>query len=116
MTELWDTESLFGSAQPEQTAADALPWIRATLAHLNFSELHFCTLASKLGVQAAAEILLLMVARCNPEDTQALRHLPFFPWNSKTWRGIAKLQKVSLACITAPFLPRQIACPILSSM
>ena len=98
MTEGWETESLLGTAQPTaRSAADALPWIRPTLAHVNYSELHFCTLASKLGVQAAAEILLLMVARCNPEDTQALRHLPFFPWNSKTWRGIANLQKVSLA-------------------
>ena len=118
MTAVWDMESLVGTAQPTaRSAADVLPWIRPTLAHVNYSELDFCTLASQLGVQSAAEILLLMVARRNttPQDTQAVQHLGI-PWKTKSWTGIGKLQKVSLACITAPFLPRQIACPILSSM
>ena len=82
MTAICDTDSYL------------LQWIRPALAYLGYSEPDFSKLADLIGVQAAAEILLLMIARRTktPGDTQTAASLDI-PWQTKTWSGISKLQQ-----------------------
>ena len=92
MTAFWDTESLIGNANPRKSIADQLHWMRAALAYVEYTEEDFMKLASKVGAHAAAEIVLLMVARRNtqPADYPASQRLGI-PWNPKNWSGLKKI-------------------------
>ena len=89
MTAICDTDSYL------------LQWIRPALAYLGYSEPDFSKLADLIGVQAAAEILLLMIARRTktPGDTQRAESLGI-PWQAKTWSRISKLQQTYNEMVT----------------
>ena len=93
-TAIWETASLVGAEPPRTSAADLLPWIRRALAHVGYSEPDFEKLAGKMGAHAAAEVLLLMVARrsTTPGASRGARSLGI-PWQPKNWTGLARLQQ-----------------------
>ena len=88
--------SLLGQARrPKIAAANQLPWIRTALAFVHFDAVLFESLAEKIGIQCATEVLLLAIARAcekkQPLWVQA-RDLGI-PWVAKTWSGLGKLQR-----------------------
>ena len=88
--------SLLGQAcRPKIAASNQLPWIRTALAFVHFDAVLFESLAEKIGIQCATEVLLLAIARAcekkQPLWVQA-RDLGI-PWVAKTWSGLGKLQR-----------------------
>ena len=81
--------------RPKIAAANQLPWIRTALAFVHFDAVLFESLAEKIGIQCATEVLLLAIARAcekkKPLWVQA-RDLGI-PWVAKTWSGLGKLQR-----------------------
>ena len=70
---IWDNASLVGCAPTRTAEANKVPWLRGALASVGYSETEYEKLVDKLGRQAAAEVVLLMVTRRgNAEDAKRL--------------------------------------------
>ena len=87
---IWENQSLVGCAPRRTAEANMVPWLRGALAIVGYSETEYEKLVTKLGRQAAAEVVLLMVTRrCTAEDAKRLG----CPWQIKAWSGLSKLQQ-----------------------
>ena len=61
---IWGMESIVGTAPTPTGEADRVPWLRGALAKVGYTETEYVKLVSILGRAVAAEVILLMVARC----------------------------------------------------
>ena len=66
---IWEKVSLVGFDPTTKAEADLLPWLRNSLAKVDYTETEYEKLVTRLRRAAAAEIVLLMVTRrCTTED------------------------------------------------
>ena len=87
---IWEKDSLVGSPPMRTAEANMLPWLPGALVIVGYSETEYEKLVTKLGRQAAAEVVLLMVTRRgNAEDAKRLG----CPWLFKTWGALRKLEE-----------------------
>ena len=87
---IWDIQSLMGSTPSPTSEATKVPWLRPALACVRYSETEYEILVTKLGRQAAAEVVLLMVTRrCTAQEAKRLG----CPWQIKSWSALSMLQQ-----------------------
>ena len=63
LSNIWDNESLIGSAPRRTAEADMVMWLRGALEILGYTDTEYEKLVNLLGRQAAAETVLLMITR-----------------------------------------------------
>ena len=86
-----DSVSLVGATPRRRAAIDRYPWGRAALDFTGVSFAEHERLARKLGIGAAAEVLLIMITiECGTDEQkwQQARDLGI-PWQVKRWRKLS---------------------------
>ena len=86
---IWDMQSIAGTTPTPTSEADILSWIRPALGKVGYTETEYDNLVNMLGRAVAAEVILLMVARCC--TAQEVKNLGC-PWVIKTWTATRELQ------------------------
>ena len=90
-----DSVSMVGAAPRRRQAIDQFAWGRAALHFAGISVAEHEGLAQKLGVGAAGEVLLLVIAQqcgTNTRKRQRARDLGI-PWQAKRWTSLTGLQR-----------------------
>ena len=95
MADADDSVSMVGAAPRQRQAIDQFAWGRAALHFAGISVAEHEGLAQKLGVGAAGEVLLLVIAQqcgTNTRKWQQARDLGI-PWQAKRWTSLTGLQR-----------------------
>ena len=95
MTTAADDRSMAGAPPRRMQYVDKYPWLRAALRFAEVSVEHHEVLAEKVGPVAAAEVLLLIIAKkCNSNKRkwQGAKDQGI-PWLQKRWRSLTILQE-----------------------
>ena len=98
MADYDDIVSMVGTAPRRRPVIDEFAWGRAALHFARISVEEHEELAQKLGVGAAGEVLLLVIAKqcgTDPRKWQQARDLGI-PWQAKSWTSLTGLQKKKL--------------------
>ena len=95
-----DSATLVGAAPRRWDSIDKFRWGRTALSFAGVSVAEFERLAKKLGVDAAAEFLLLIIAskctsKCSTDECQSQQDRDLgIPWLEKRWQYLQSLDWV----------------------